>query len=77
MKRDMTDRMANEKGDEVVVMHDHDDDNNTENNDNNMETVTAGILFAALPKWFDAAIVGTLIFGGCCGNVFALEAIIK
>ncbi|EEA22284.1 UPD-GlcNAc transporter (Mnn2-2), putative [Talaromyces marneffei ATCC 18224] len=77
MKRDMTDRMANEKGDEVVVMHDHGDDNNTENNDNNMETVTAGILFAALPKWFDAAIVGTLIFGGCCGNVFALEAIIK
>ena len=75
----MTDRIANEKGgDEVVVMHDHADDNETENeNNNNMASVTAGILFAALPKWFDAAIVGTLIFGGCCGNVFALEAIIK
>lgn len=72
----MTDRMANEKGDEVVVMHDYIDDNDAEN-ENNMEGVTAGILFASLPKWFDAAIVGTLIFGGCCGNVFALEAIIK
>lgn len=75
----MTDRIANEKGgDEVVVMHDHADDNEINNeNNNNMESVTVGILFAALPKWFDAAIVGTLIFGGCCGNVFALEAIIK
>ncbi|KUL82835.1 hypothetical protein ZTR_09212 [Talaromyces verruculosus] len=75
----MADRIANEKGgDEVVVMHDHADGNETENeNNNNMASVTAGILFAALPKWFDAAIVGTLIFGGCCGNVFALEAIIK
>lgn len=72
----MTDRMANEKGDEVVIMHDHAEGTDTEN-ENNVASVTAGILFAALPKWFDAAIVGTLIFGGCCGNVFALEAIIK
>ena len=74
----MTGRMANEKGDKVVVMHDHADDSGAETEtENNMESVTAGILFSALPKWFDAAIVGTLIFGGCCGNVFALEAIIK
>jgi UDP-xylose/UDP-N-acetylglucosamine transporter B4 len=74
----MTDRIPNEKrGDEVVVMHDHADENETENENKNTESVAVGILFAALPKWFDAAIVGTLIFGGCCGNVFALEAIIK
>ncbi|CRG89893.1 UDP-N-acetylglucosamine transporter YEA4 [Talaromyces islandicus] len=37
----------------------------------------AGILCGILPKWFDAGLIGLLIFGGCCGNVFALEAIIK
>jgi UDP-xylose/UDP-N-acetylglucosamine transporter B4 len=31
--------------------------------------VTAGVLYSLLPKWFDAALIGLLIFGGCCGNV--------
>lgn len=69
--------MANEKGDRYVVMHDHADEKNGNQTATRMENVTAGILFASIPKWFDAAIVGALIFGGCCGNVFALEAIIK
>ncbi|EED15953.1 UPD-GlcNAc transporter (Mnn2-2), putative [Talaromyces stipitatus ATCC 10500] len=72
----MTGQVANEKGDEVVIMHDHADDHETEN-ENNAKSVTAGILLASLPKWLDATVVGFLIFGGCCGNVFALEAIIK
>lgn len=72
----MTGQMANEKGDEVVVMHDHPNDDETENR-NNIKSVTAGILLASLPKWVNATVIGFLIFGGCCGNVFALEAIIK
>lgn len=31
--------------------------------------VTAGVLYSLLPKWFDAGLIGLLIFGGCCGNV--------
>ncbi|KAL2003304.1 hypothetical protein VTN02DRAFT_4317 [Thermoascus thermophilus] len=32
---------------------------------------------ATLPAWINTAMVVSLIFGGCCANVFALEAIIK
>lgn len=31
--------------------------------------LSAGVLFGILPKWFDAGLIGFLIFGGCCGNV--------
>lgn len=30
-----------------------------------------------LPQWLTVAAMLTLIFGGCCSNVFALEKIIK
>jgi solute carrier family 35 (UDP-xylose/UDP-N-acetylglucosamine transporter), member B4 len=32
---------------------------------------------ATLPEWINTAAIASLIFGGCCANVFALEAIIK
>lgn len=61
-----------EKGPEEPI-HVHDDDllsdNGGNNDSNDWKSVAAGILFTSLPKWFDAGIVGLLIFGGCCGNV--------
>jgi len=30
-----------------------------------------------IPAWLTVGIMLSLIFGGCCSNVFALEAIIK
>ncbi|KAL1980891.1 hypothetical protein VTN96DRAFT_3348 [Rasamsonia emersonii] len=39
--------------------------------------IISAIAYTTLPKWIDVGIIGLLIFGGCCGNVFALEAIIK
>ena len=33
--------------------------------------------YAALPEWLHMVAVLSLIFGGCCANVFALEAIVK
>ncbi|KAH8689211.1 UPD-GlcNAc transporter [Talaromyces proteolyticus] len=41
------------------------------------KSVIVGVVCGILPKWVDAGVIGLLIFGGCCGNVFALEAIIK
>lgn len=35
------------------------------------------ILHATMPEWINIIAIMGLIFGGCCANVFALEAIIK
>ena len=35
------------------------------------------VAHATLPEWTSIAAMASLIFGGCCANVFALEAIIK
>ena len=34
------------------------------------------IVSSSLPEWINLITIGSLIFGGCCANVFALEAII-
>ncbi|KAK2759040.1 golgi uridine diphosphate-N- acetylglucosamine transporter [Arachnomyces sp. PD_36] len=39
--------------------------------------IARGVVFSAVPAWVNMGIMVTLIFGGCCANVFALEAIIK
>ncbi|EGX49260.1 hypothetical protein AOL_s00078g293 [Orbilia oligospora ATCC 24927] len=41
------------------------------------KSVASGVLQATVPEWFGLAMMISLIFGGCCSNVFALEAIIK
>ena len=38
---------------------------------------TYALAHATLPQWFNVVAMMSLIFGGCCANVFALEAIIK
>lgn len=38
---------------------------------------TYAVAHATLPQWFNVIAMMSLIFGGCCANVFALEAIIK
>ena len=38
---------------------------------------TLAIAYTFLPSWFSTVSMLSLIFGGCCANVFALEAIIK
>ncbi|KAL1965314.1 hypothetical protein VTN77DRAFT_5916 [Rasamsonia byssochlamydoides] len=43
----------------------------------NWRNIISAVAYTTLPKWVDMGIIGLLIFGGCCGNVFALEAIIK
>jgi solute carrier family 35 (UDP-xylose/UDP-N-acetylglucosamine transporter), member B4 len=35
------------------------------------------VLHATAPEWINVIAIMSLIFGGCCANVFALEAIIK
>ncbi|OXV05299.1 hypothetical protein Egran_06934 [Elaphomyces granulatus] len=40
-------------------------------------STAAAAAYATIPKWLNVGIIVSLIFGGCCGNVFALEAIIK
>lgn len=35
------------------------------------------IVYTCLPSWLSTASILSLIFGGCCANVFALEAIIQ
>ncbi|KAF3013336.1 golgi uridine diphosphate-N- acetylglucosamine transporter [Penicillium rubens] len=37
----------------------------------------AAAAHAAVPSWTSMVLMVSLIFGGCCANVFALEAIIK
>ncbi|OJD19779.1 hypothetical protein AJ78_00278 [Emergomyces pasteurianus Ep9510] len=39
--------------------------------------VTAAVVQTTIPAWLSIGIMMSLIFGGCCSNVFALEAIIK
>ena len=46
-----------------------------------LPTATKSSIFAVahatLPEWLNVVAMMSLIFGGCCANVFALEAIIK
>ncbi|KAJ5569302.1 UDP-N-acetylglucosamine transporter yea4 [Penicillium hetheringtonii] len=39
--------------------------------------ILAAAAHATLPNWANVFLMISLIFGGCCSNVFALEAIIK
>ncbi|KAJ5909181.1 hypothetical protein N7495_001863 [Penicillium taxi] len=39
--------------------------------------IVKAVAYAALPSWVNVVLMISLIFGGCCANVFALEAIIK
>ncbi|RAL01485.1 putative UPD-GlcNAc transporter (Mnn2-2) [Aspergillus ibericus CBS 121593] len=42
-----------------------------------LASIISAATHTALPRWTNIVLVFTLIFGGCCANVFALEAIIK
>ncbi|KAI5850411.1 UAA transporter [Morchella snyderi] len=44
--------------------------------DGGVSTLSA-LAQATVPAWVHTAVMVSLIFGGCCSNVFALEAIIK
>ncbi|KAI5310203.1 golgi uridine diphosphate-N- acetylglucosamine transporter [Ascosphaera atra] len=39
--------------------------------------VTCAVIQSTVPAWVNVALVVSFIFGGCCSNVFALEAIIS
>ncbi|KAJ5370120.1 UDP-N-acetylglucosamine transporter yea4 [Penicillium cataractarum] len=39
--------------------------------------MVAAVAHATVPSWANMLLMASLIFGGCCTNVFALEAIIK
>jgi solute carrier family 35 (UDP-xylose/UDP-N-acetylglucosamine transporter), member B4 len=41
------------------------------------KSATYAVAHATLPEWFNLIAMMSLIFGGCCANVFALEAIIR
>lgn len=41
------------------------------------ESSAYAVFHATMPQWVNIAVMLSLIFGGCCANVFALEAIIK
>jgi solute carrier family 35 (UDP-xylose/UDP-N-acetylglucosamine transporter), member B4 len=41
------------------------------------ESSAYGVLHATMPAWINIIAMMSLIFGGCCANVFALEAIVK
>ncbi|EAU29394.1 conserved hypothetical protein [Aspergillus terreus NIH2624] len=40
-------------------------------------SVLAAVTHASIPSWTSIVLMVSLIFGGCCTNVYALEAIIK
>ncbi|KAF3919516.1 hypothetical protein ABW20_dc0101126 [Dactylellina cionopaga] len=42
-----------------------------------IKAVASGALQSTLPEWVNLVTMISLIFGGCCSNVFALEGIIK
>ncbi|KAE8348410.1 UAA transporter family-domain-containing protein [Aspergillus coremiiformis] len=42
-----------------------------------LASITTAATYSALPGWTSITLMISLIFGGCCANVFALEAIIK
>ena len=41
------------------------------------ESSAYAVAHATMPQWINVVAMMSLIFGGCCANVFALEAIIK
>ncbi|KAK6540976.1 golgi uridine diphosphate-N- acetylglucosamine transporter [Orbilia ellipsospora] len=43
----------------------------------NAKAIASGAIQSTLPEWISLAAMVSLIFGGCCSNVFALEAIVK
>ncbi|KLJ13713.1 hypothetical protein EMPG_09379 [Blastomyces silverae] len=51
----------------------------SENEDakNGSHGITAAVVQTTIPAWLNIGIMMSLIFGGCCSNVFALEAIIN
>ncbi|GFF57482.1 putative UPD-GlcNAc transporter (Mnn2-2) [Aspergillus lentulus] len=40
-------------------------------------SIATAAAYATSPKWISMVLMVSLIFGGCCANVFALEAIVK
>ena len=51
--------------------------NGTPVSSNAKEPIFAAITQAVLPEWVNLVAIVGLIFGGCCSNVYALEALIK
>ncbi|EPS38590.1 hypothetical protein H072_7713 [Dactylellina haptotyla CBS 200.50] len=47
------------------------------NGTTDVKAIASGALQSTLPEWFSLVAMISLIFGGCCSNVFALEAIVK
>ncbi len=47
------------------------------NDEDKGKGTTLAIAYTLLPSWLSTISMLSLIFGGCCANVFALEAIIK
>ncbi|EWC45984.1 hypothetical protein DRE_04777 [Drechslerella stenobrocha 248] len=45
--------------------------------DDDSRSIAAGALQSTVPEWLGLTMMIGLIFGGCCSNVFALEAIVK
>ncbi|KAH0545055.1 hypothetical protein FGG08_000826 [Glutinoglossum americanum] len=39
--------------------------------------IAGGVVQSTVPAWIQTCVMAGLIFGGCCSNVFALEAIVK
>ncbi|EEQ85275.2 UPD-GlcNAc transporter [Blastomyces dermatitidis ER-3] len=68
-----------------VVLKDYGDNKNratrreseSEDAKNGSYDITAAVVQTTIPAWLNIGIMMSLIFGGCCSNVFALEAIIK
>ena len=52
------------------------DQETLEQADNSRDAVVA-IAYTLLPTWLSTASILSLVFGGCCANVFALEAVIQ
>ncbi|KAF9889483.1 golgi uridine diphosphate-N- acetylglucosamine transporter [Aspergillus nanangensis] len=42
-----------------------------------LANIATAAAYATVPSWANVLLMVSLIFGGCCANVFALEAIIK
>ncbi|KAF3481917.1 uncharacterized protein GIQ15_04676 [Arthroderma uncinatum] len=42
-----------------------------------LSSVASAVAQSTVPAWVNIVIIASLIFGGCCSNVFSLEALIK
>ncbi|KAF7586484.1 golgi uridine diphosphate-N- acetylglucosamine transporter [Aspergillus hancockii] len=61
-----------QKANNHSIEHDRSGESHT-----SLASITTAATYAVLPGWTTIALMVSLIFGGCCANVFALEAIIK